>query len=466
MQGIAGAAGRGARAVPHRLGAAAAGADRPGRRPRRRTSTSRQSLNLFMARPTIGKLSSMYLYAWKAGLKTTYYLRSRPATRDPAGHGARSPRPAAERRGLLAGEPRVLRGLPVMLLDPGMDLTLRPMRYPHFYERFRDAIKNTWTVEEVDLHTDLADLRQALAGRAAPGRAGWSRSSPPATRSSPTTWCSTSTSTSTRPRAGSTCPGSCSRRRVHVQFYLNLLDTYVPDDDGAGRGVRRGREHPVDRAARPSSASGGSTRSSTCAQLQTRDDRRAFLLNLICFAACIEGLFFYGAFAYVYFLRSRGLLHGLASGTNWVFRDESMHMAFAFDVVDTVRARGARPVRRRAWAEQVREMLAEAVECEVAVRRGPARRRASPGMSLARHARSTCSTSPTGGSPSWASPPTYGSREPVRVHGAAGRAGAVQLLRAPGLGLPGRRDRHGQLRRRLLSASRTGERSFGVPLVI
>ncbi len=40
-----------------------------------------QSLNLFMSAPTIGKLSSMYLYAWKAGLKTSYYLRSRPATR-------------------------------------------------------------------------------------------------------------------------------------------------------------------------------------------------------------------------------------------------------------------------------------------------------------------------------------------------------------------------------------------------
>jgi ribonucleoside-diphosphate reductase alpha chain len=40
-----------------------------------------QSLNLFMSAPTIGKVSSMYLYAWKAGLKTTYYLRSRPATR-------------------------------------------------------------------------------------------------------------------------------------------------------------------------------------------------------------------------------------------------------------------------------------------------------------------------------------------------------------------------------------------------
>jgi ribonucleoside-diphosphate reductase alpha chain len=40
-----------------------------------------QSLNLFLAAPTIGKLSSMYMHAWKTGLKTTYYLRSRPATR-------------------------------------------------------------------------------------------------------------------------------------------------------------------------------------------------------------------------------------------------------------------------------------------------------------------------------------------------------------------------------------------------
>jgi ribonucleoside-diphosphate reductase alpha chain len=40
-----------------------------------------QSLNLFAENPNIGSLSSMYFYAWKKGLKTTYYLRSRPATR-------------------------------------------------------------------------------------------------------------------------------------------------------------------------------------------------------------------------------------------------------------------------------------------------------------------------------------------------------------------------------------------------
>ena len=40
-----------------------------------------QSLNLFIENPNIGQLSSMYMYAWKKGLKTTYYLRSRPATK-------------------------------------------------------------------------------------------------------------------------------------------------------------------------------------------------------------------------------------------------------------------------------------------------------------------------------------------------------------------------------------------------
>ncbi|RSM49813.1 ribonucleoside-diphosphate reductase, partial [Actinoplanes sp. ATCC 53533] len=99
-------------------------------------------------------------------------------------------------------------------------------------------------------------------------------------------------------------------------------------------------------------------------ELRTKDERRAFLLNVICFAACIEGLFFYGAFAYVYFLRSRGLLHGLASGTNWVFRDESMHMAFAFDVVEQVRAEEPDLFDEK-MEQQVRDMLTDAVECEV-----------------------------------------------------------------------------------------------------
>jgi ribonucleoside-diphosphate reductase beta chain len=98
-------------------------------------------------------------------------------------------------------------------------------------------------------------------------------------------------------------------------------------------------------------------------RLETAEQRRRFLLVVICFAAAIEGLFFYGAFAYVYFLRSRGLLNGLASGTNWVFRDESMHMAFAFDVIDVVRAEQPE-LFDAALDDQIRAMVTEAVDCE------------------------------------------------------------------------------------------------------
>ena len=46
-----------------------------------------------------------------------------------------------------------------LLLDPGFELTLRPMRYPQFYEMYRNAIRNTWTVEEVDFSLDVNDLK-------------------------------------------------------------------------------------------------------------------------------------------------------------------------------------------------------------------------------------------------------------------------------------------------------------------
>jgi len=62
-----------------------------------------QSLNLFLAAPSIGKLSSMYLHAWKSGLKTTYYLRSRPATRIQQATVAVAVPPASSARAEVAG---------------------------------------------------------------------------------------------------------------------------------------------------------------------------------------------------------------------------------------------------------------------------------------------------------------------------------------------------------------------------
>jgi ribonucleoside-diphosphate reductase beta chain len=87
-------------------------------------------------------------------------------------------------------------------------------------------------------------------------------------------------------------------------------------------------------------------------------------MNMICFATCVEGMFFFAAFAYVYFLRSKGLLQGLASGTNWVFRDESMHMAFALEVINI--ARKEEPgLFNEQMNEMVVQMIEDAIECEM-----------------------------------------------------------------------------------------------------
>ncbi|HEY5147127.1 MAG TPA: ribonucleotide-diphosphate reductase subunit beta, partial [Polyangiaceae bacterium] len=51
---------------------------------------------------------------------------------------------------------------PARLLDPGLCLTLRPMVYPQFFEMYRAAIKNTWTVEEIDFATDVGDLQKKM----------------------------------------------------------------------------------------------------------------------------------------------------------------------------------------------------------------------------------------------------------------------------------------------------------------
>ncbi|WP_235921817.1 ribonucleotide-diphosphate reductase subunit beta [Lentzea tibetensis] len=248
------------------------------------------------------------------------------------------------------------------LLDPGMDLTLRPMRYPLFYERFRDAIKNTWTVEEVDLHSDLADLNKlSEAERHLVNRL-------VAFFATGDTIVANNLVLNlyehvNAPEARLYLSRQLFEEAVHVQFYLTLLDTYLPDENDRAEAFAAVDTIPSIRAKAEFCYKWIDSISSLT-QLETRDDRRSFLLNLICFAACIEGLFFYGAFAYVYFLRSRGLLNGLASGTNWVFRDESMHMAFAFDVVDTVR-REEPDLFDDELHEEVRQMLREAVDAEV-----------------------------------------------------------------------------------------------------
>lgn len=151
---------------------------------------------------------------------------------------------------------------------------------------------------------------------------------------------------------------------LHVQFYLTLLDNYIPNPDERAEAFAAIENIPSIKT-KADFCFKWIDSINTLETLETIEDRRRFLMNLICFATCVEGLFFYAAFAYVYFLRSKGLLAGLASGTNWVFRDESMHMAFALEVIKT--ARREEPELFNAQMEDmVTQMLEDAIDCEMA----------------------------------------------------------------------------------------------------
>ena len=196
---------------------------------------------------------------------------------------------------------------PEPLLDPGMCLTLRPMKYPQFYDMFRDGIKNTWTVEEVDFATDLVDLR--------------SKMSPAEIHTIKRLVAFFATGDSivsnnlvlnlykhvNSPEARLYLSRQLFEEAVHVQFYLTLLDNYVPDHDERAEAFAAVENIPsIMKKAEFCMKWMDSIEALDT--LQTREDRRNFLLNLICFASCIEGLFFFAAFAYVYFFRSKGLL--------------------------------------------------------------------------------------------------------------------------------------------------------------
>ena len=237
------------------------------------------------------------------------------------------------------------------------------MKYPAFYEMYRNAIKNTWTVEEVDFSTDVNDLRNKMT---ASERHMINRL---------VAFFATGDSIVSNnlvlnlykhinsPEARMYLSRQLYEEAVHVQFYLTLLDTYIPNHDERAAAFAAVDNIPsIHKKAEFCFKWIDSI--NELDSLNSVEDRRRFLLNLICFAACIEGLFFFAAFAYVYFLRSKGLLHGLAAGTNWVFRDESAHMQFALAVVSKVRNEEP-ALFDDAMTREIVTMLDEAVDCEM-----------------------------------------------------------------------------------------------------
>lgn len=250
-----------------------------------------------------------------------------------------------------------------MILDPGFNLTLRPMKYPVFFEMYKSAIKNTWTVEEVDFSHDVTDLKNKLT---------------PSEKhmiDRLVAFFATGDSIVSNnlvlnlykhvnsPEARVYLSRQLFEEALHVEFYLTLLDTYIPEPAEREKAFAAVDNIPsIKKKADFMFKWMNSIHDLD--KLDTQEKKRQFIMNVVCFASCVEGLFFFAAFAYVYFLRSKGLLNGLAGGTNWVFRDESMHIAAAMEVIKTARAEDPTLFTPKMESDIV-DMLKEAIECEM-----------------------------------------------------------------------------------------------------
>ena len=94
---------------------------------------------------------------------------------------------------------------------------------------------------------------------------------------------------------------------------------------------------------------------SVWAQKWINDNRSAFATRLVAFA-CIEGIFFSGAFCSIYWLKKRGLMPGLTFSNELISRDEALHTEFAVLLFSKI---VKKPSKKKVY-----EIIKEAVELE------------------------------------------------------------------------------------------------------
>lgn len=250
-----------------------------------------------------------------------------------------------------------------MILNPEIDLTLRPMKYPQFFQLYKNSIKNIWTTEEIDFSVDFEHLRDKISPQEAHLIrrlvAFFATADNIVAHNLVLNFYKHINSPEYRMFLGK----QLFDEMLHVETYLLLVDNYIPDLEERRAAFAAYQEiESVKRKADFCFKYMDSI--NDLDRLDSDPKRRQFIENLICFAACVEGLFFFGSFAYVYFLRNKGLLPGLATATNWVFRDESLHIEGAMAALDAIRAEYPH-LFDDALESRVVAMVEEAIEVEM-----------------------------------------------------------------------------------------------------
>lgn len=130
---------------------------------------------------------------------------------------------------------------------------------------------------------------------------------------------------------------------IHSETYSLLIETYIKDKDEKNKLFNAIENFPCIK------------KKSDWAQKWIHDNRSSFATRLVAFA-CVEGIFFSGAFCSIYWLKKRGLMPGLTFSNELISRDEALHCEFAVLLYSKL--------VKKVDKARIQEIIKEAVEIE------------------------------------------------------------------------------------------------------
>jgi ribonucleoside-diphosphate reductase subunit M2 len=142
---------------------------------------------------------------------------------------------------------------------------------------------------------------------------------------------------------------------VHSQMYSQLIDTYIQHKDEKMRLFRAIDNFPC------------IAKKAEWAQKWIGDNRSSFASRLVAFA-CVEGIFFSGAFCSIYWIKKRGLMPGLTLSNEFISRDEALHTEFAILLYSRLNKKLAKKRINEIIQEAVaieKEFIVEALPCRL-----------------------------------------------------------------------------------------------------
>jgi ribonucleoside-diphosphate reductase subunit M2 len=130
---------------------------------------------------------------------------------------------------------------------------------------------------------------------------------------------------------------------IHSETYSLLIETYIKDKEEKHKLFNAISNYPCIK------------KKSDWAQKWIHDNRSSFATRLVAFA-CVEGIFFSGAFCSIFWLKKRGLMPGLTFSNELISRDEALHCEFAVLLYSNL--------LKKMDKSRIHEIIKEAVEIE------------------------------------------------------------------------------------------------------